>query len=645
MKKSLLFSGLTLLGMGLFAQTPRLSLVEEFTGETCPPCALSNPAFNNLLSQHVNSVVPIKWQVPIPTASGKPWSLYQTNKAEINWRYQTYGYGINSAPSARIDGQMPTVFGAAGQNITQINSNVLNTAQSYTSAFAISMTREWNNTCTAITLTISVTASAPFTATGPLIFRTVMVERLIQFSVQPGNNGETIFEDVAIKSFPTIQGGTALPGTWTLGQNHTFTLNCLVPAHTRKKEEIAFVGFIQDDGNKKVAQAARVDKDPLPTESLSALYAKVDLTCNSVISPTIEIRNESSNSAITALTLTPYIDGVAGSPIPWTGNIPTGGTEIITLTGLSSPMIPGSHTFSCDIQMPVAVYNLIGNNTRISYMAGVNHVPAPVAEGFTATAFPPPGFGIVNPDNGPGWTRSNVAGDLNISPLSSARYDFFNNTVAGDQDELYLPPMDLTGAPTYLYFSLAHAQRNFETEDVLDILISEDCGDSWTNVYTAQGLNLATTTPQLFAYTPDTSDPTHWRTDMVDMSKYHSASTLIKFVTTSSGNGNNLYLDNINLVSATGLLKPAGYSVLSMHLHPNPASGGHTTISADYISTGTARLSVVNTLGQVVYASELPLSPGTNTLDLDLQPLAPGIYQVILDSPQGTAVKKLIMTR
>ena len=37
---------------------------------------------------------------------------YQTNKTEIDWRALFYGYGINSAPSGRMDGQNVTVFGA-----------------------------------------------------------------------------------------------------------------------------------------------------------------------------------------------------------------------------------------------------------------------------------------------------------------------------------------------------------------------------------------------------------------------------------------------------------------------------------------------------------------------------------------------------
>jgi len=122
-----------------FSQTPRMSLYEEFTGETCPPCASTNPPLNLLLASPTNTpkIVAIKWQVPIPSAPSNTWSLYQTNKVEIDWRWKSvaaggYGYvpAINSAPSGKIDGEAPTVFGAASAHPANLNNTVISTAQS-----------------------------------------------------------------------------------------------------------------------------------------------------------------------------------------------------------------------------------------------------------------------------------------------------------------------------------------------------------------------------------------------------------------------------------------------------------------------------------------------------------------------------------
>jgi hypothetical protein len=84
-----------------------------------------------------------------------------------------------------------------------------------------------------------------------------LVERKINFLVAPGTNGEKDFEDVVRKSYPTLQAGTSLPTTWTAGQTQTFTVACAIPSYIVDKSQMAFVGFIQDDGNKKVLQAER----------------------------------------------------------------------------------------------------------------------------------------------------------------------------------------------------------------------------------------------------------------------------------------------------------------------------------------------------------------------------------------------------
>src|SRR4051812_9810277 len=111
MKKQYFLTVLMVASIVTFAQTPRLSLYEEFTGENCPPCAATNPGLNALLLAPDNeaNIVAIKWQVPIPSAPSNTWSLYRTNKAEIDWRYQSTGYGYKSqwtqatSPSAGIN--------------------------------------------------------------------------------------------------------------------------------------------------------------------------------------------------------------------------------------------------------------------------------------------------------------------------------------------------------------------------------------------------------------------------------------------------------------------------------------------------------------------------------------------------------------
>lgn len=649
MKKNLLVAGLILSGLCAFAQTPRLSLYEEFTGETCPPCAATNPGLNALLSSPTNTpkIVAIKWQVPIPSAPSNTWSLYQTNKTEIDWRwrplsYPGYGYtpAINSAPSSKIDGQEATVFGAASGHPANLTSGVIATAQSYTSAFSVTMNRAWAPSGTAITLTINILATANFTPVGNLVFRTVMVERLIQFSVQPGTNGEKNFEDAAIKSFPTLQSGVPLTsGVWTNGQSQTFTLSCTIPSYVRKRSEIAFVGFIQDDGNQKVAQAVRADKQPVPDDAM-AVAAKVDVACSNTIAPTVTIKNNGLN-AITAMTLSPFIDGTAGSATNWTGNLASGATTVITLNAIASPTTAGAHTFSYNISaMNAADIDPTNNSAKVSYVVATSYQGNPVAEGFVATAFPPTGWTYVNPNgSGNGWSRTTATGGYNLTS-SCAKYDFFGNTVVGDQDELFLPPMDLSGANApIISFDIAYAQRTSTSNDQLDLMASKDCGATWTNVFSQAGALMTTVGLYNTAYVPDPNDITHWRTEMVQLTGFNVSNVLLKFVTTND-NGNNLYIDNVNLAQTPVGINPVSNSAYKVSVYPNPASAS-ANVRVAAPKAGNVKITVVNIIGQTLIEKQAGVSAGANIITLDVKDFATGVYSVIVESENGVVVNKL----
>lgn len=643
MKKPLLSLFFTVAGLTLMAQTPRLSLVEEFTGETCPPCAAYNPGFNALLSLPANTaiVVPLKWQVPIPSAPTATWSLFQTNSGDITWRASTYGYGINSAPSVRIDGQMPTVFGAAGENITQQNSTVFQTAQSYTSAFSITLNRAWDPTFSTITVTVNINATANFTANGALKFRLVMTEEHIEFPTQPGTNGEKVFEDVAIKTFPSTSG-TNMVGTWTSGQSQTIVLTCALPSYVRDKGEIGFVGFIQDDGNRKVAQAVRSKKIPFANDA-KAISATVPnyFNCGNSGSADLVVKNNGDN-AITAFTVTPMINANAGTAVTWNGNLAVGASTTINIASITSTVGGGQN---CDLNISAVSgtdNNLTNNTAKANFYLAGNYSGQPVAEGFVSTAFPPAGFGVVNANGGSSWRRTNVVGGFGLT-FNSAAYDFFTNSAIGDADDLLLPPLNLAGAQTpSLTFDVAYTQYQNQTgpsNDRLEVSVSDDCGLSWTTLYNKSGAALSTA-PMVNGQTAWTPGPSHWRKETVLIQGFNFPTLLVKFTAVSSF-GDNLYLDNINLKQND----PVGISevknnYVNIDLYPNPTKG-ETNLRIITVEPSKATVSVVNVIGQVVYTSAVELDGGENTIQINAADFAAGVYNVVVNSKNGKVVKKL----
>jgi hypothetical protein len=646
MKKITLSFSLLIIGLTVFSQTPRLSLYEEFTGENCPPCASTNPGLNLLLASPTNTpkIVAIKWQVPIPSAPSNTWSLYQTNKVEIDWRWKTaasggYGYtpAINSAPSSKIDGQEATIFGASSGHPANLNNNVISSAAAVPSEFSINMTRAWNQAYSAVNLTVNIQATQSFSATGNLIFRLVMIERHVHFVTAPGTNGEKDFEDVAVKSFPTLQNGTPMTaGTWSVGQTQTFTINCPLPSYIRDKSEIAFVGFIQDDGNQKVAQAGLANSEGLSNDAKAVSAFVPNLSCTNTIAPDVTIKNN-GNNGITNFTITPYIDGIIKPIFSWSGNLALGASTTMAIGSIS--VSGGSHTFSYNISAVSGTdNNLVNNSATTKFVTISNYQTTPIVEGFTS-AFPPLKWSTFNTTSGPSWVKSTSCGGFGLSS-ESTKMDFYTYA-AGTINELILPPINLAGVITpTLTFDLAYATYANEA-DKLEVFVSDDCGDNWTNVYDKSGTNLNTAPATTSPFVPSAAQ---WRKESVNLFGYSNPSVLIKFVATSAY-GNNLYLDNVNLSQ----LNPVGVfstplSNINIEVFPNPTSGD-VNLTVNSINNSNYKINLINSLGQVIFEKNFNFSIGINNIQIETKQYPEGIYNVVLESNNTKTTKKITIIK
>lgn len=656
MKKNLLALSLIVSGYMAFAQVPRKTLYEEFTGENCGPCASTNPNLNVTLAGNPN-VIALKWQVPIPSAPSAAWSLYQTNITEINWRYQAAGYGyqsqntptstisngINSAPSGRFDGQHAWVFGATSDHPFYVSNTVINNAAAATTPFAINMSTTWDATFSNAVVSVTVSAASAFTSSAALVYRLCLVERKINFLVAPGSNGEKDFEDVVRKSYPTIQAGTSLPTTWTAGQTQTFTVACAIPSYIVDKSQMAFVGFIQDDGNKKVWQAERTAQPSIPNDAKFVAVVAPAVSCANSIAPSVAVKNNGTNP-ITSLTITPYIDGIAQSVFNTTVNIAGGATSTIALSTYTAT--GGSHTFSVNISgVSGGDVNTSNNKGSGQFALVQNYIPGPVTEPYTAVTFPPTNWFMTNADGGAAsWSRNATAG---FGGAGAAKYDFYNNGVIGDKDELFLPPTNLTGVSTpVLTFDVAYAfytaAPNNEN-DKLEVFCSTNCGSTWTSIYMKAGTTLTTAPLTTGNFVPSAAQ---WRNEVVALpaAASNNASVLVKFVTTSDY-GNNLYIDNVNLNQANPtVIKSNLANANSVNVFPNPTKAD-AYLNVNLQEASKVNISVVNALGQIVLQKEADLTFGNNSVKLDTKDFASGLYNVIVETNNGSMVKKLTVSK
>jgi len=640
-KKSTLLGLLALTTIG-FAQSPRMSLYEEFTGENCPPCAATNPGLDVKLTANSANTIPLKWQVAIPSAPSSLTSLYQQNKTEIDAR-DNY-YSISSAPSAIQDGQAPSVFGAASGHPANTTAAILNAAAAVTSPFTVTMTRSWDATYSTLTCSVNIVATGTFATTGTnLKFRLVMTEKEVNYTTAPGTNGETQFHWVARKSYPDLANGTAMAPTWTVGQTQSFTIACVLPSYIWDKSQVEMVGFIQNDGDKKVLQAVLGAAAPLANDAAAISASLPALSCSSSLVPTVNIKNNGSN-AITSMNLNPFVNGVAnGSPVLWTGTLAVGASTTITMNAITA-LPAGANTYSVNVtNVNGGVDNNSANNVKTkSFVIIGTYAPAPVSQDFQLTTFPPANWALVNPDGGAAtWARVSTAGGFGNSSAST-RYASYV-APAGDSDDLILPPMSLASIATpKISFDVAYAAYTAATpeNDQLEVMVSTNCGSTWTTVYTKAGAVLSTAPATTSNFVPTA---TQWRTEIVNLAAYANATQVLVKFTATSDYGNNMYIDNVNLAGNVGVLE-ADKSITSIDLFPNPANN-ETSVKINATEQSQVVISILNTVGQVVFQSTNTLSLGANTVNIDTKNFASGIYNVIISTDNGATTKKLSVTK
>src|SRR5690606_29325681 len=115
----------------------------------------------------------------------------------------------------------------------------------------------------------------------------------------------------------------------------------------------------------------------------------------------------------------------------------------------------------------------------------------------------------------------------------------------------------------------------------------------WTNVWSKSGSNLASADPIGVNFIPNSQEFWQWKTEIFSLAGFNKNSVLVKFVATSD-NGNNLYLDNINLQQKNPVgIKQSVNAAYNMNVFPNPTSG-LTSITVNTPSSVTAKLTVYN---------------------------------------------------
>jgi len=219
---------------------------------------------------------------------------------------------------------------------------------------------------------------------------------------------------------------------------------------------------------------------------------------------------------------------------------------------------PGGTPSTSTAVNPTVVYNTVGSfNVSLVVSDGVttstasqtNYISTageqiPLSENFEGVNDPPTNWlNIDNSTQNVKWVKTNTASGFG-SGGSSMMFDNYSWNNPGEKDELQLKRIDLSGySKPILYFDVAY-QAYTGYADTLHVLLSTNCGSTFTKVYTKGGAVLASAGSGTNNFVPSAAQ---WRTDSINLSAYVGQQNVVIQFQNVNGYGNKLYLDNIHV--------------------------------------------------------------------------------------------------
>ncbi|WP_439581448.1 M43 family zinc metalloprotease [Dyadobacter bucti] len=370
--------------------------------------------------------------------------------------------------------------------------------------------------------------------------------------------------------------------------------------------------------------------------SLKTISQPEQRICTNTIVPQFTLVNKGIET-LTSVVIHAVIDDGTVRDYNWTGSLATYAETVVTLPSMTTT--EGNHVLSVYTSNPNGAADEDTTNDAVN-LSFIYYEPfaAPVSEGFESL-FLPLGWDIVNEDKGNTWEKTSQASK---SGASSVKISNYGNQSLGQHDDLRTPTVTIAGADSaFVSFQLAAAAYNNTSVqgnvwDTLQVMISTDCGETYTSVYKKWGASLVTRAPATrISFVPALNE---WRREEINISNFIGQGEVLVAFRNTNGNENDIFLDDINIrtVTINPNLKEAGFLVT-----PNPTSG---MISVQFYPhpDGLKSVSVYNVRGQKVAEKVTGGEVGTNVYDFDLTYHAAGLYIIKAEFADRVLTKKIV---
>lgn len=360
--------------------------------------------------------------------------------------------------------------------------------------------------------------------------------------------------------------------------------------------------------------------------------------CDPSFTPTITVFNRGAVS-LSSLTISAKVDNGDITTTSWSGSIASLATGVITLNSMS--LSAGTHTLTIYSSNPDG--EIDQDKTNDTLTMSVSYQPPvmpPVSESFEGSQFPPAGWDIVNEDGLITWQKINGYAKTGNN---SVYMNNVNYQVTGQKDYLRLPTVNIANADSaFISFQVAAAVFSNPSNagnawDTLEVLVSTDCGKTYTSVYKKWGADLITRQGATQTdYFPSASE---WRKDSVDISSFISQETVMLAFRNTNEWENNIFIDDVNVrtVLVNPNLKEQGFLAT-----PNPTRGS-LTVQFYPQPDKLKGIAVFSSIGQRIAETQIPVGQANNYYTYDLSHFSPGIYIVRAYFTDRTITKKILV--
>ena len=226
---------------------------------------------------------------------------------------------------------------------------------------------------------------------------------------------------------------------------------------------------------------------------------------------------------------------------------------------------PGSY----DVVLTVTDNGISATATSTAFISQASSGAPPVVEDFEAGGVPAD-WTFSGPDGG--GSAWGVFADASAygTGTHALAYDNYYNDLGGARDAVWMGKLDLsTALEVELRFDVAYARYDATYSDTLAVLVSTDCGTTWTETWVKGGTTLATAPDAQDFFVPTSAQ---WREELVQLTAAVGHPEVIIAFEDRGHYGNVVRLDNINLTAVVEFAIAEPDDAGGFELYPDPAT-------------------------------------------------------------------------